>query len=66
MKALEVAASLKILWQDLEVINVWAASCINHEGLVHHWRTALAQKCPTAFLEKLIAYLCIIINLLQK
>jgi len=42
MKALEVAASLKILWQDLEVSNVWAVSCINHKGLGHHWRTAVA------------------------
>jgi hypothetical protein len=43
-----------------------AASCFNHKGLGHHWRTIVAQKCPTSFLEKLIAYLCLIINLLQK
>lgn len=52
---MEIAASLKILWQDLEVSNVWAVSCISHKGLGHYWRTTVAQKCPTFILEKLIA-----------
>lgn len=58
MKALEIAASLKIMWQDFEASNVRAVSCISRKGL--------GQKCPTSFLEKLIAYLCLISNLLQK
>jgi hypothetical protein len=66
MKALEVVAFLKILWHDLEGSNVWAVGCINHKGLGRHWRTTVTRKCPTSFLEKLIAYLCLIINLLQK
>jgi hypothetical protein len=66
MKALEVAAFLEILWQDLEISNVSAVGCVNHKGLGCHWRTSVAQKCPMFFLEKLVAYLCIIINLLQK
>jgi hypothetical protein len=44
MKALEIAASLKILWQDFEASNVRAVSCISCKGL--------GQKCPTTFLEK--------------
>jgi hypothetical protein len=58
IKMLEIATSLKILWQDFEASNVRAVSCINCKGL--------GQKCPTSFLEKLIAYLCLIINFLQK
>jgi hypothetical protein len=52
MKALEVSASLKILWQDFEASNVWALRCMHHKGLGLHWRTTVAQKCPTLFLEK--------------
>jgi hypothetical protein len=66
MKALEIATSLKIPWQDFKVRNGWAIRFMCRKGLTLHWRTTLAQKLPTDYVEKLMAYQYHIINLHQK
>jgi hypothetical protein len=66
IKALEIATSLKIPWQDLKASNGWAVRFMRHKGLALRWRTTLAKKLPTDYVEKLIAYQRHIINLRQK
>jgi hypothetical protein len=65
-KALEIATSLKIPRQDFKASNDWAVRFMRRKGLALRWRTTLAQKLPTDYVEKLIAYQCHIINLHQK
>jgi len=51
--ALEVTPSL--IQQDCKDSNFWAARFMHCEGLAVCWRTTLAHKLPTDYLEKLIA-----------
>jgi hypothetical protein len=66
MKALEIATSLKIPWQDFKASNGWAVGFMCRKGLALHRRTTLAKKLPTDYVEKLIAYQRHIINLHRK
>jgi transposase-like protein len=66
MKALEIATSLKIQRQDFKASNGWVARFMCRKGLALHWRTTLAKKLPTDYVEKLIAYQHHIINLRRK
>jgi hypothetical protein len=66
MKALEIAASLKIPRQDLKAGNCWAVRFMNLKGLALCRRATLAQKLPTDYVEKLMAYQRHIINLRRK
>jgi hypothetical protein len=64
MKALEIAASLKIPRQDFKASNGWALRFTRRKELA--LRGTLAKKLPTDYVEKLIAYQRHIINLRQK
>jgi hypothetical protein len=66
MKALEIVTSLKIPWQDFKASNGWALRFMRRKGLALCRRTTLAEKLPTDYIEKLIAYQRHIINLRQK
>jgi hypothetical protein len=66
MKALEIATSLKIPWQDFKASNSWAVIFVRHKGLALYRRTTLAKKLPTDYTEKLIAYRHHVINLHRK
>jgi hypothetical protein len=66
MKALEIATSLKIPRQYFKASNGWAVRFMRHKGLAVCWRTTLAKKLPTDYIEKLIAYQRHIINLRRK
>jgi hypothetical protein len=56
LKALEIAASLKIPWQDFKASNGWAVRFMCCKVLALHQRTTLPQMFPTDYIEKLIAY----------
>jgi len=62
--ALEVTPSL--IQQDCKGSNFWAARFMHCKGLAVCWRTTLADKLRTDYLEKLIAYQHEIINVHQK
>jgi transposase-like protein len=58
MKALEIAASLKIPRQDFKASNGWAVIFMRRKGLALRWRTTLARKLHKDYVEKLIPYQC--------
>jgi hypothetical protein len=55
MKALEITTSLKIPRQDFKASNGWAVRFMHRKGLALRWRTTLAKKLPTDYVEKLPA-----------
>jgi hypothetical protein len=63
---MEIATSLKIQRQDFKASNSWAERFMRHTGFALRRRTASAQKLPTDYAEKIIAYQCHIINLRRK
>jgi hypothetical protein len=66
MKAFETATSRKTPWQDFKTSNGWAVRFMRRKRLALHQRTTLAQKLPTDYAEKLIAYQHHVINLHRK
>jgi hypothetical protein len=63
MKALKIAASLKIPRQAFKASNGWVVKFMCRKGLSLRQRTTLAQKLPTDYVENLIACQRHIINL---
>jgi len=64
LMALEVTPSL--IQQDCKGSNFLAARFMHCKGLAACWRTTLAHKLPTDYLEKLVTYQHEIINVHQK
>jgi hypothetical protein len=53
VKVLEVAISLKILWQDFKASNDWAVRIMCHEWLAVHLTPKLAHNLPTDHINKI-------------
>jgi hypothetical protein len=59
MNTLEVATSLNIPRQDFKTSSGQTVRFMHCKGLVH-WKNALEQNLPTDYVEKFIAYQCLI------
>jgi hypothetical protein len=66
MRAFEIATSRKTPQQDFKTSNDWTVRFMRCKVLALRQRTTLAQKLPTHYVEKLIAYQRHVINLRRK